>query len=247
MTPQIPCHVPAKLSSYIVEAYVDIRERDKLKSEKSGGRGTITARQLQAILRLAQARARLHFRQEVEIGDVNEAIRLVNMSKASVDEPVGGSGEGGRGDFKSRVYNMMTKMMKDNKGSGGYLGCPDGARLLPLAFCDPTRMHLTVIVTTPVRTLLPRSPVQRPPQRSHPARIHGRPIQHGHRGVPEPQHLADQPELDSANPHRQRGSCASVSSNCRSRTCRVITVAIRLLSAARECSLSCALFVAPAW
>ena len=46
----------------------------------------MTARQLLSTLRLAQAHAKLHFREEVTTGDVEEALRLVYMSRASVVE-----------------------------------------------------------------------------------------------------------------------------------------------------------------
>ena len=126
----IDTHVPTEITSYIAEAYVDIRERDKVKSERSGGRGTITARQLLSILRLAEARARLHFREEVTREDVNEAIRLVSVSKASVDEPVedrdggagggggfrggGGGGGGGAAEATTRIYAIINGRAKES-------------------------------------------------------------------------------------------------------------------------------------
>jgi DNA replication licensing factor MCM7 len=69
-----------------VEAFVDMRAKDKAKAAASGGRGTLTARQLLSVLRMAQALARLNLRLEVDESDVAEAIRLVTMSKASVME-----------------------------------------------------------------------------------------------------------------------------------------------------------------
>ena len=44
----------------------------------------MTARQLLSTLRLAQAHAKIHLRDEVNTTDVEEALRLVYMSKASV-------------------------------------------------------------------------------------------------------------------------------------------------------------------
>ena len=46
----------------------------------------MTARQLLSTLRLAQAHAKVHFRKEVTTDDVEEALRLVYMSRASVTE-----------------------------------------------------------------------------------------------------------------------------------------------------------------
>eukprot|EP00501_MAST-03F_sp_TOSAG23-6_P002605 GSMAST32.ASY1.ANO1.2746.1 assembled CDS len=61
--------IPAKLSSYIVEEYVNMRQRDLL-----------------SILRLSQALARLQFSNEVTEEDVDEAIRLVHTCKAQLLE-----------------------------------------------------------------------------------------------------------------------------------------------------------------
>lgn len=109
----ISTHVPPELTDYLCEAFVDIRERDKVKSARSGGRGSITARQLLSILRLAEARARLHFRSDVTRDDVNEAIRLVNVSKSSVDEPVEDRDYDSKGDRgSSSGENATTKIFR---------------------------------------------------------------------------------------------------------------------------------------
>ena len=42
------------------------------------------ARSLLSIIRLASALARLRFSQTIEIGDVDEALRLVDVSKSSL-------------------------------------------------------------------------------------------------------------------------------------------------------------------
>lgn len=119
----ISTHVPPELTDYLCEAFVDIRERDKVKSARSGGRGSITARQLLSILRLAESRARLHFRSDVTRDDVNEAIRLVNVSKSSVDEPVEErdyDGKGDRGGSNSgenattKIFRLIMQRAKDN-------------------------------------------------------------------------------------------------------------------------------------
>ncbi|MDP2436577.1 MAG: AAA family ATPase [archaeon] len=77
-------HIPHLLSDYIVNCYVNMRERMQLE----GNQGTyITARTLLAIMRLAQALARLRLTPIVERADVDEAMRLMEMSKASLDDP----------------------------------------------------------------------------------------------------------------------------------------------------------------
>lgn len=69
---------------YIADTYVNNRQMDVKAAEKNGEFATMTARQLLSILRLAQAHAKLYFREEVKMEDVDEALRLVYMSKASV-------------------------------------------------------------------------------------------------------------------------------------------------------------------
>ena len=46
-------------------------------------------RTLLAVIRMAQAIARLHFRHIVEISDVDEALRLIKAAKASLDDHAG--------------------------------------------------------------------------------------------------------------------------------------------------------------
>ena len=76
---QINPFVPEALTSFVVEAYVQMRQADKARASATGGRGTLTARQLLSILRMSQALARLELRLEVQQRDVEEAIRLIQV------------------------------------------------------------------------------------------------------------------------------------------------------------------------
>jgi DNA replication licensing factor MCM7 len=105
--------VPPEVAPYIVEAYVSLRMQDRpgVKSKASGDQTVMTARQLLSILRLSQAIARLRFSDFVAREDVDEAIRLTHMSKASLDEDDGDQSGGkkrGRGeDVTSRIFNII--------------------------------------------------------------------------------------------------------------------------------------------
>jgi len=72
-----------------VAGYTDMRRQGAL----AGGRKVITAtpRQLESLIRLAEAHARLHLRAEVFAEDVEEAIRLVNVAtqRAATDPATG--------------------------------------------------------------------------------------------------------------------------------------------------------------
>ena len=85
---------------FIVEAYVDMRQQDKEENSDAGNgeqgdQAAMTARALLSILRRSQALARLHFSEVVRNDDVEEAIRITHMSKASLmDQQDGGAGMG---------------------------------------------------------------------------------------------------------------------------------------------------------
>ena len=115
--------VPPEVAPYIVEAYVGLRMQDapgaNHKGISNGDQTVMTARQLLSILRLGQAIARLRFSDFLAREDVDEAIRLTHMSKASLadelhDGPDGRGGQrggprsGGRGeDVTSRIFQVL--------------------------------------------------------------------------------------------------------------------------------------------
>jgi DNA replication licensing factor MCM7 len=98
--------IPKELCGYIVEAYVTLRQQDvqentrqkntfshhhhhhhsNSNSNSNQAQTAMTARQLLSILRLSQALARLRFDTQVQQQDVDEAIRLVYVSKASLND-----------------------------------------------------------------------------------------------------------------------------------------------------------------
>jgi DNA replication licensing factor MCM7 len=75
--------IPHELHNYIVAKYV---EKRKLQREGLDEQSYmyVTPRTLLAIIRLAQAMAKLSFRQQVEQGDVDEAIKLMDFSIRSL-------------------------------------------------------------------------------------------------------------------------------------------------------------------
>ena len=100
--------MPAELIPYIADTYVNNRQIDARTAEKNGELTSMTARQLLSTLRLAQAHAKVHLRDEVTAGDVDEALRLVYMSKASVLESEEPSNR--REDVLSVVYAVVREL-----------------------------------------------------------------------------------------------------------------------------------------
>jgi len=129
--------VPPELRDYIVEAYVDIRSRDKQRALERNSSATTTARQLLSILRLAEAHAKLNFSDVVRQDNVDEAIRLIQMSKASVLESDADLAKGSRSDPVSRIWTLVSPKL-----NSGFRACRAAAwRPRRPAPCTP--MHCT--------------------------------------------------------------------------------------------------------
>ncbi|KAL7720056.1 DNA replication licensing factor MCM7 [Entamoeba marina] len=73
--------VPKTLTNYLVECYVNMRQNTSDVDDI-----VITPRSLLAIIRISQAIARLRFSNEVTIGDVDEATRLIRVSRDAIEK-----------------------------------------------------------------------------------------------------------------------------------------------------------------
>ena len=101
--------VPQDVAPYVVEAYVGLRMQRSDSRGLNNDQTVMTARQLLSILRLSQSLARLRFSDYVAREDVDEAIRLTHMSKASLfDEGTNGiQGKRGGEDVISRIFHII--------------------------------------------------------------------------------------------------------------------------------------------
>jgi DNA replication licensing factor MCM7 len=115
--------IPPTLSDFIVTSYVNMRNRVTTNPPlgwSGGGEGEFTyttPRTLLGILRLSQALARLRFENVVQQSDIEEAIRLMYVSKASLFEQrsryqAGGFTTARPLDYKSRIFNLIKEMAR---------------------------------------------------------------------------------------------------------------------------------------
>ena len=74
--------IPTELTDYIVGAYVELRRDARNNRDMT----FTSARNLLGILRLSTALARLRLANSVEKSDVAEALRLLEMSKDSLNQ-----------------------------------------------------------------------------------------------------------------------------------------------------------------
>lgn len=112
--------VPKEVSDYMVGAYVRMRQQQK-RDEGSKKAFTHTSpRTLLGVVRLAQALARLRFSEEVITEDVDEALRITEVSKASLY-----ADERGRDDHtpSSKIYHLIRGMAASGAAAVG-----DGSR-----------------------------------------------------------------------------------------------------------------------
>ncbi|KAI0780553.1 MCM-domain-containing protein [Trametes elegans] len=103
--------VPAEVSNYIVETYVRLRKLSKDDEAQKKSHSYTSARTLLGVLRLAQALARLRFSNEVAHADVDEALRLMEVSKRSLVEDDEEGHERDRSDV-SKIFRLIKDMAK---------------------------------------------------------------------------------------------------------------------------------------
>lgn len=107
-------NVTKAVSEYLVGAYVKLRNQTKDDEERGQAYTYTSARTLLGILRMSQALARLRFSDQVEIGDVDEALRLLDVSKSSLiaKSRRDGAQDGSTNDFSSvtKIYRIIRDM-----------------------------------------------------------------------------------------------------------------------------------------
>ena len=108
--------IPKEVADYMVGAYVNMRKAAK-KAEKDNKSFThASPRTLLGIIRLSQALARLRFADTVVIEDADEALRLIEVSKASLQEKSDWDEDN---TVSSKIYNIIrTLAFGASNGSG---------------------------------------------------------------------------------------------------------------------------------
>ncbi|PWW72076.1 MCM-domain-containing protein [Tuber magnatum] len=108
--------IPKEVADYIVGAYVNMRKAAK-KAERDNKSFThASPRTLLGIIRLSQALARLRFADTVVIEDADEALRLIEVSKASLQEKSDWDEDN---TVSSKIYNIIrTLAFSSGDGSG---------------------------------------------------------------------------------------------------------------------------------
>lgn len=109
-------NIPKSVSDYMVGAYVRMRQQQK---RDEGGKkhfSHTSPRTLLGVLRLSQALARLRFDNVVINADVDEALRLIEVSKASLNTD---GRNGGDQTVSSRIYDLIRGMRESGAATVG--------------------------------------------------------------------------------------------------------------------------------
>ncbi|MCJ1278896.1 Mcm2-7 hexameric complex component [Puttea exsequens] len=108
--------VAKDVQEYMVGAYVRMRQQSK-RDEATKKQYTYTSpRTLLGIVRLSQALARIRFSSQVSTDDVDEALRLVEVSKASLYADARGQADQSP---SSKIYNLIRAMKDSGAAAAG--------------------------------------------------------------------------------------------------------------------------------
>ncbi|KAI0929227.1 hypothetical protein AcW1_006223 [Taiwanofungus camphoratus] len=109
--------VPPEVSNYVVESYVRLRKLSKDEQQQKKSHTYTSPRTLLGVLRLAQALCRLRFSDSVEYADVDEALRLMEVSKESLQDDEDKERDQDRSDV-SRIFRLIKDMASDKQVGG---------------------------------------------------------------------------------------------------------------------------------
>ncbi|KAL4956147.1 MCM2/3/5 family-domain-containing protein [Aspergillus filifer] len=108
--------VPSRVSDYMVGAYVQMRKRQKRDEANKKQFSHVTPRTLLGVVRISQALARLRFSEEVVTEDVDEALRLIEVSRASLSN----DGQSYLDQSPtSKIYNLIRGMLESGAAAVG--------------------------------------------------------------------------------------------------------------------------------
>lgn len=156
--------VPPAMSEYIVSSYVAMRKQQKDEEAEEKFHSYISARTLLGVLRLSQALARLRMDGVVGQGDVDEALRLMEVSKASLYEHSSKRYTGEDTTDTSKIFRIIKEMASSSQDEDedadseveelGELSMIDvRSRVLAKGFTEDTLMDTILEVRLPGDTL----------------------------------------------------------------------------------------------
>ena len=109
--------VPKEVGDYVVQSYITMRKESYRNEGSIKKFSHITPRTLLGILRLSQALARLRFEETVTMEDVDEALRLIEVSKSSLyaDDEAANALSREDESTTSKIFQIIRSMAIDDR------------------------------------------------------------------------------------------------------------------------------------
>ncbi|QPG75340.1 hypothetical protein FOA43_002693 [Brettanomyces nanus] len=104
--------ITAEVRDYVVQQYIKMRKESKKYENSKFFFGHATPRTLLGILRMSQALARVRFSNEVDVSDVDESLRLVNVARQSLSDNSDNSEDAKESDA-SKVFSLVREKIQD--------------------------------------------------------------------------------------------------------------------------------------
>lgn len=103
------------MHNFIIQKYVEKRKAES--DTTKDGHQYITPRSLLAIIRLSQGLARLRFNDEVDQMDIDEALRLIEVSRSQIneEETTEKVTYTGRGDVSGNIFILIRELCSRSK------------------------------------------------------------------------------------------------------------------------------------
>ena len=106
------------VNEYVVQAYIRLRQDSKREMDSKFSFGQATPRTLLGIIRMSQALAKLRLSNTVDIDDVEEALRLLRVSKESLYQERRTNREDENPTTK--IFTIIKKMSQDHNSTLSY-------------------------------------------------------------------------------------------------------------------------------
>ncbi|SCU88099.1 LAFA_0E10726g1_1 [Lachancea sp. 'fantastica'] len=100
-----------EVNEYVIQSYIRMRQDSKKAMDSRFSFGQATPRTLLAIIRLSQALAKLRFSDTVELDDIEEALRLIQVSKESLYQDSRKSAE--EENPTTKIFTIIKNLARD--------------------------------------------------------------------------------------------------------------------------------------
>ncbi|CAG8526998.1 2143_t:CDS:2 [Racocetra fulgida] len=127
--------IPEAIAEHMVDTYCDNRQEQKIAEARKKEFTYTSARTLLAVIRLSQALARIRLEDEVKDADIDEALRLLMVSKESLNDPADRDSRTDRSPT-SAIYDIIISIFRRSRTNGTLQYLDIKERVIAQAFTE---------------------------------------------------------------------------------------------------------------